>query len=113
MLAVIRLAGVLVLLFLTDAEAQTARKIPTVGYLSAGTVTSSYYPTLVSGLRDLGYVEGKTIDLEPRHAEEQLERLPALASDLVARHVDVIVVVGGAEGVAAKKGSDRIPGCVP
>jgi putative ABC transport system substrate-binding protein len=62
-----------------------------------------------SGLRDLGHVEGKTVAIEPRYAEERLERLPALASDLVARQVDVIVAVGGAEAAAAKTATDRIP----
>jgi putative tryptophan/tyrosine transport system substrate-binding protein len=92
-----------------DAEAQAVRKVPTVGYLSAGFAGSVHYPTFVSGLRDLGYVDGQTVAIESRYAEERLERLPALASDLAARHVDVIVAVGGAEAAEAKRVTDRIP----
>jgi putative tryptophan/tyrosine transport system substrate-binding protein len=109
---VIRLAGVLTLLFSAPppgAEAQTTKKLPAIGYLSAGFAATAYHPTFVSGLRDLGYVEGKSVAIESRYVEERLERLPALASDLAARRVDVIVVVGGAEAAAAKKVTDRIP----
>src|SRR5678815_3716546 len=79
------------------AEAQQAGRAPTVGYLSAGFATSASVTAFVSGLRDLGYVEGKTVAIESRYAEERLQRLPELASELVAGKVDVIVVVGGAE----------------
>ena len=91
------------------AGAQQAAKLPTIGYLSAGFALSSYHPTFVSGLQDLGYFEGKNVSIEPRYAEERLERLPALASNLVARQVDVIVAVGGAEAEAAKALTAHIP----
>jgi ABC-type uncharacterized transport system substrate-binding protein len=91
------------------SEAQPAGKVPTIGYLSAGFAVSAYHPTFISGLHDLGYFEGKNVSIEPRYAEERLERLPALASDLVARQVDVIVAVGGAEAAAAKGVTAHIP----
>ena len=91
------------------AEAQQAGRAPTVGYLSAGFATSASVTAFVSGLRDLGYVEGKTVAIESRYAEERLQRLPELASELVAQKVNVIVVVGGAEAHAAKGATARIP----
>ena len=84
-------------------------KAPTIGYLSAGAASMPYHQTFVSGLRELGYVGNRTLAIEPRYAEEHLERLSALASDLVGRQVAVIVAVGGAEAAAAKRATDRIP----
>ena len=52
------------------AGAQQARKLPTIGYLSAGSAVSAYHPTFVSGLDDLGCFQGKNISIEPRYAEE-------------------------------------------
>ena len=91
------------------AEAQQSGKLPVIGYLSGGFAASAYHPTFVSGLQDLGYFQGKNVSIEPRYAEERLERLPALASELVARQVDVIVAVGGAEAHAAKTATAHIP----
>ena len=54
------------------------------------------------GLQDHGYVEGKSIVLEERWAEGMLDRLPALAADLVGRKVDVIVTQGTPAAVVAK-----------
>jgi putative ABC transport system substrate-binding protein len=102
-------AALLLMLGPLGAHAQSAKKIPTVGYLSAGFAASAYTSSFVAGLRDLGYVEGTTVAIEPRYAEERLERLPELASDLVARQVDVIVAVGGAEAHAAKGVTAHIP----
>src|SRR5580704_4236098 len=62
------------------------------------------------GLAETGYVEGQNVRIEYRWAEGNYERLPALASDLVARNVDVIVNEGGASSVlAAKEATSTIP----
>jgi putative ABC transport system substrate-binding protein len=61
------------------------------------------------GLRDLGYVEGQSIALESRHAEGQLERLPALAAELVRLQVDVILADGAAAVRAAQHATETIP----
>jgi ABC-type uncharacterized transport system substrate-binding protein len=61
------------------------------------------------GLRDLGYVEGRNVVIEYRDAEGKLERLPALAAELVARRVDVLVVGGTPQALAAKQATRTIP----
>jgi putative ABC transport system substrate-binding protein len=74
------------------ADAQEAAKIPRIGVLFGGTSLRS--PTgqaLQDGLRALGYVDGQNIRIEFRSAEGKLERLPALAAELVALKPDVIV----------------------
>ena len=60
------------------------------------------------GLRDLGYIEGKTIDIERRYADGRADRLPALADELVALKPDVIIAA--AEGVyAVRRATSTIP----
>jgi len=61
------------------------------------------------GLRDLGYVEGRNVVIEFRDAEGKLERLPALAAELVALKVDVIVVGGTVAALAAKQATRTLP----
>jgi putative ABC transport system substrate-binding protein len=95
-------------------EAQQAAKIAHIGYLSyLGTNTRSGSPHLheafLQGLRDLGYVEGRNLVIEYRRAEGKLERLPALAAELVALKVDVIMAVGTAEALAAKQATSTLP----
>ena len=60
-------------------------------------------------LRDLGYVEGKNIAFEYRSADNKLDRLPALADELVRLKVDVLVTPGTSEALAAKNATRTIP----
>ncbi len=92
------------------AEAQQATKVPRIGYLW-GNLTGSPHMTegFRQGLRDLGYVEGRNIVIEFRDAEGKLERLPALAAELVALKVDVIVVGGTVAALAAKQATRTLP----
>ncbi len=60
-------------------------------------------------MRDLGYVEGESIALEPRWAEGRHERLPALVAELVRLEVDVIVAAATPAGRAAKAATSTIP----
>src|SRR5215471_17678392 len=75
------------------AEAQHAGKIPVVGVVNLGYgPRSRTVDTTRQGLRDLGYVEGQSIAFDVRFLGMRLERLPAVAADLVRRRVDVILV---------------------
>ena len=74
------------------AEAQQKEKVNRIGLLSIATVT--YIDAFRQGLRDLGYVEGRTIVIEYREAQSY-ERLPELAKELVGLKPDIIVSAGG------------------
>src|SRR6266404_157998 len=94
------------------ALAQPARKISRIGalFLASSASTSANVEVFRSSLRDLGYVEGRTIEFEVLSAEGRAERLPALAAELVARKVDVIVAGGGnVAALAARKATTTIP----
>jgi putative tryptophan/tyrosine transport system substrate-binding protein len=86
--------------------------LPVIGYLgpeSPGPFASRVV-AFREGLAEAGYVEGRNVAVEFRWADGQYNRLPALAADLVARHVDVIVAPGGAPiGLAAKSATTTIP----
>jgi putative ABC transport system substrate-binding protein len=91
------------------AEAQ--QKIPRVGFLITAyrSAISARTEAFQQGLRELGYVEGKNIVIEWRSAEGQLDRLPALAAELVHLKVDVIVTTGSGVTRAAKEATVTIP----
>jgi putative ABC transport system substrate-binding protein len=92
------------------ADAQQAKTIPRMGYLSPGSPSSSPNREMfLQGLRDLGYVEVKNILIESRYADGKSDRLPDLAADLVRLKVDVIVTVGGQASQAAKTATTTIP----
>ena len=91
------------------AEAQQAAKVPRIGYLSHNLAATPHLPEAFrQGLRDLGYVEGRNLVIEYRDAE--VERLPALAAELVALWVDVIVTVSDTTALAAKQATRTVPG---
>jgi putative ABC transport system substrate-binding protein len=93
------------------ARAQQLRKGPRIGVLLAGT-PASFSPrakALVEGLRDLGYIEGKTIEIEWKWGMDRDERLPVLAAELVRLDVDVIVTAGTPAAKALKNATGTIP----
>ena len=90
------------------AEAQQAAKIPRIGVLLNSPPTENL-PDLRQGLRELGYIEGQNIVLDVLSAEGRLDRLPALAPELVRRKVDVIIA-SGPQGIgAARRATGSIP----
>jgi putative ABC transport system substrate-binding protein len=93
------------------AQAQQAAKVYRIGYLSA--VSPSAEASRLDGfrqaLRDLGYVEGKSVVIEPRFAEGKLDRLPDFAAELVRLKVDVIVTGGSPGTQAAQQATRTIP----
>ena len=97
-----------VLISFHPASAQQPTKVPRIGYLAAA-LRSSRHEAFRQGLRELGYVEGKNIVIEWRDAEGKVDRLPALAAELVRLKVDVIVTNGGAPTRAAKEATSTIP----
>jgi len=81
-----------VLFAFADLGAQPAGKVSRVGFLHPGAPPNSSADVFTRSLRELGYVEGRSIAIEFRWAEGRLERLPGLAAELVRLKVDVIVV---------------------
>ena len=85
-------------------------KVPRIGYVSTNLAANPQLPEAFrQGLRDLGYVEGKTIVVEFRSAEGKLERFPALVTELIALKVDVIVAANTQAALAAKQATKTIP----
>ena len=103
--------AVLLALYLPAQAQEQAGKIARVGFLVPG--SASGYATRIEafrqGLRELGYVEGKTIVVEYRYAEGKPDRYPELAVDLVRLKVDAIVTSAGSATRAAKKATQTIP----
>jgi putative ABC transport system substrate-binding protein len=95
-----------------DAQ-QPAGKIWRIGFLTSGSVSEPRFvlrlEVLRQGLRDLGYVEGKSINFEYRHAEGKSEQLSKLAEELVRLKVDILFAMDSNAARAAKKATTTIP----
>jgi putative tryptophan/tyrosine transport system substrate-binding protein len=95
------------------ALAQPAGKVWRIGFLGPTAATSPVWVARVeqlrAGLRELGYVEGKNIAIEFRWADGKLERLPALAAELVQLKPDVLVTATTPCAMAAKRATQSIP----
>jgi putative tryptophan/tyrosine transport system substrate-binding protein len=114
----IKKADVLSLLFVmvllavaVMAEAQQQTKVPRIGFLGGGSASANAgrIEAFRQGLREIGYVEGKNIVIEHRWAEGKLDRLPALAAELVRLKVDIIVSAGPTVTHVAKEATVTIP----
>jgi len=93
------------------AEAQQSAKVYRIGVLLGGSPTNvlQVQEAFRQGLRDLGYVEGRNISIEWHFAEGRLDRMPALAGELVRVKVDVIFAPGTAAAQASMKATATIP----
>src|SRR6266404_342558 len=91
------------------AEAQQARKIQRIGYISGRSGLGPLDEVFKTALRELGYIDGQNISITYRWAEEKLDRLPALAVELVQLKVDVIVTETTPAAQAAKEATADIP----
>ncbi len=93
------------------AQAQQAKKVPRIGFLSSRSpdAEKSRLAAFQQGLQELGYLEGKNILIEQRYAAGQFERLPELAAELVRLKVDVLVATGAPASHAAKSVTKTIP----
>ena len=92
------------------AQAQQPSKVPIIGFLGPGTPSawSAWTAALVQRLRELGWIEGRTVAIEYRWAEGSTDRFGEIAAEFVRLKVDVIVTVGGAV-LAAKEVTSVIP----
>ena len=93
------------------AVAQQVAKIPTIGFLVPGSPSgfAARVEASQQGLRELGYIEGKSIIIKYRWAHDKLDRLPELAAELVRIKVEAIVTSGDAAIRAAKEKTSTIP----
>jgi putative tryptophan/tyrosine transport system substrate-binding protein len=90
---------------------QRSGKVPRIGWLVPGT-RADQDPLLEEyrrGMRDLGYIEGRTVETEYVYADAQFDRLPGLAAQLVERKVDIIVTASTPASLAAKQATAKIP----
>jgi putative ABC transport system substrate-binding protein len=93
------------------ARAQQPPKMPTIGFLGAGTssVGSQWTAAFVQRLRELGWVEGRNVTIEYRWAEGRPERYREIATEFVRLKVDVIVTSGTPQVLATKQATSVIP----
>src|SRR5271166_346945 len=97
------------------ARAQPSTKRPLIAWLSLGasTATQVFIDAFLQGMRDHGYVEGRQFDITYRFADGYIERLPALADELVRLNPNVILAPASGPAVAARKATATIPIVTP
>src|SRR5215469_2795162 len=97
------------------AAAQVSSKRPLIAWLSGGTEAGSagFVDAFLKGMRDFDYVEGRDFNMAYRYADGYVERLPALAAELVRLAPNVIVAAATSQAVAAKNATATIPIVTP
>jgi len=107
--AILRVLGAGALIAGTmSASGQQRPKLYRVGILSSDVAQDPRVAEILDGLRALGYTEGQNLVVDFRWADGDLERLPALAAELISNNVDVIVTLGAAVW-AAKRQTTTVP----
>jgi putative ABC transport system substrate-binding protein len=101
--------AVLLLVGSLESQAQQALKIAKIGVLSTSAGPSPTTDAFEQSLRGLGWVGDQNIRIERRYSAGRADALPALASELVGLHVDVLVAWGPAGALAAKRSTSQIP----
>jgi putative ABC transport system substrate-binding protein len=93
------------------SRAQQAGKLPTIGFLGAASssVATQWVTAFSKRLRELGWIEGRTVAIEYRWAEGSSKRFAEIAAEFVRLNVDVIVTWGSAPVLAAKQATKTIP----
>jgi putative ABC transport system substrate-binding protein len=93
------------------ARAQQPGKLPTIGFLGAGTAStwSQRVAAFLQRLRELGWTEGRTVVMEVRWAEGLSERFAEIATEFVQLKVDAIVAAGTSAIIAAKQATSAVP----
>ena len=96
-------------------RAQQAARLPTIGFLGFGTLSSQgqWVAAFMQRLRELGWIEGRTVAIEYRWAEGHSARLAEIAAEFVRLKVDVIFAVGTEAALAAKQATSVIPIVIP
>jgi putative tryptophan/tyrosine transport system substrate-binding protein len=106
----IPLIGATLLAAGTHAWPQPAPAVRRIGVLMAASAPDPPWPgPLLDGLRDLGWIEGRNLVIERRTAADRVERLPALAAELVVAKAEVIVTGGTPAALAARGATSTIP----
>jgi ABC-type uncharacterized transport system substrate-binding protein len=110
-ITLLTLCAMIFALCVSAAAQQPAGKVPRIGFLMTGSAGGSTRNLEVfrQGLRELGYVEGKNINIEYRYADGKSERLPDLSGELVRLKVDVLVVANSTGARPARKVTGTIP----
>ena len=105
------MVATLILAGLPAAQAQQPKKVPRIGFVGNAALSNrdSAITPFRERLRELGYVEGQTITIEPRYWEGKTERLPEVAAELVRLQCDVIFTTGNEAAAAAKIATKEIP----
>src|SRR5690242_1820819 len=98
----------IVLLVCVPAQAQE-KQLPKIGWLSALASSNAGQQEIIRILREFGYVNGKNIQFEFRYAANKLDRLPALAQDLVRHKADLLITPGTPSALALRDATRTIP----
>jgi putative tryptophan/tyrosine transport system substrate-binding protein len=109
---IIKIIGLITTLVVTPVDftaAQQPAKVPRIGFLFVGSKDQPYLESFHQGLRELGYVDGNNISIEYRYAEGKSDALPALAAELDALNVEVIVTTNPNGSRAVLRASSAIP----